>query len=106
MDVELELFRAACTVAQANLESYRESTAPSQNKEWELEMEVEVARREFWSWQHSGPMLWEYRRITGFRETNPNAVAHHVVSMYGPPCKACGKPLRTPRAKFCAACPD
>ena len=54
VDVELELFRAACTAAQAKLESYRASTAPSQNKEWESEMEVEVARREFWSWQHSG----------------------------------------------------
>jgi hypothetical protein len=51
-----------------------------------------------------GPVLCEYQRITGFRETNPNAIYHHVLSMYGPPCAKCGKPLRTPRAKVCGAC--
>lgn len=53
-----------------------------------------------------GPVLAEYERITGFHETNINAFYHHVASLYGPPCRACGKPLRTPRAKFCAACGD
>jgi hypothetical protein len=51
-----------------------------------------------------GPVLLEYERITGFHETNPNAVYHHRVSLYGPPCPNCTKPLSTPRAKFCAAC--
>ena len=45
-----------------------------------------------------------YERLTGFRETNPNALWHHRVSIYGPPCHNCGKPLRTPQAKLCAAC--
>jgi hypothetical protein len=51
-----------------------------------------------------GPALLEYERITGIRETNPNAIHHHVLSMYGPPCVKCGKPLRTPRAKRCGSC--
>ncbi len=45
-----------------------------------------------------------YEKITGVKETNPNVLWHHRVSAFGPPCQACGKPLRTPRAKFCAAC--
>ena len=48
--------------------------------------------------------LAEYYRITGFRETNPAALWHHQLALYGPPCEACGKPLRTPQAKLCAAC--
>ena len=50
------------------------------------------------------PVLDEYNRITGFGETNHLAVLHHVLSHYGPPCRSCGKPLRTPRARHCAAC--
>ena len=51
-----------------------------------------------------GPMLDEYERITGFAETNFNALYHHRLSLYGPPCSKCGKPLRSPKAKVCAAC--
>jgi hypothetical protein len=42
----------------------------------------------------------KYEHITGLHEENPNAIYHHVLSMYGPPCANCGKPLRTPRAKM------
>lgn len=49
-------------------------------------------------------VLREYERITGFHETNPMAVYHHLLSMYGPPCSKCEKPLRTPRAKLCGSC--
>jgi hypothetical protein len=45
-----------------------------------------------------------YLELTGYQETNPDAIWHHRVSMYGPACQACGKPLRTPEASFCAAC--
>jgi len=50
------------------------------------------------------PMLEMYRLLTGFVETNPNAVLHHEVDQYGPPCPQCHKPLRTAEARFCAAC--
>lgn len=45
-----------------------------------------------------------YQELTGFHETNVNALWHHRLSDYGPPCKKCEKPLRTPRARLCAAC--
>lgn len=49
-------------------------------------------------------LLAGYELFTGVRETNPNAVWHHVASQYGPPCARCGKPLRTPAARWCPAC--
>jgi hypothetical protein len=49
-------------------------------------------------------LLDYYKEITGFEETEPNAIMHHRISQYGPPCEVCGKPYRTPLASFCAAC--
>lgn len=50
------------------------------------------------------PLLDFYNELTGFGETEPNAVMHHRVALYGPPCEQCGKPYRTPQASFCASC--
>ena len=49
-------------------------------------------------------VLRRYLEVTGFEETNANAVWHHVAGQYGAPCSSCGNPLRTPRARMCAAC--
>ena len=45
-----------------------------------------------------------YFKLTGFRETNSDALHHHRLSLYGPPCSSCGKALRTPLAKHFAEC--
>lgn len=50
------------------------------------------------------PALAEYRRITGFEETNHLALFHHRISLLGPPCRACGHPLRTKVALRCGSC--
>jgi hypothetical protein len=51
-----------------------------------------------------GAALAEYERITGYRESNFAAIWHHRLALYGPPCKSCGKPLRTPQAQLCGSC--
>ena len=45
-----------------------------------------------------------YNNLTGFGETEPNAIMHHSLELIGPDCEKCGKPYRTPKAKLCAAC--
>ena len=49
------------------------------------------------------PALAKYKELTGL-ETSVNAIWHHRASLYGRPCTSCGKPLRTPKASFCAEC--
>jgi len=50
------------------------------------------------------PVREEYERITGRRNIHQNAIIHHRISLYGPPCPKCGKPFRTVSANFCAEC--
>ncbi|MFZ1086172.1 MAG: hypothetical protein WAN35_14505 [Terracidiphilus sp.] len=50
------------------------------------------------------PVCVEYERITGRKEMNHDEILKHRISLYGPPCKHCKKPLRTPKAKLCGAC--
>lgn len=45
-----------------------------------------------------------YFNLTGEMDSNPNSIMHHRIALYGPPCEQCGKPYRTAKASFCAAC--
>ena len=70
--------------------AYREPTGAS----------LEVAARQGFD----RAALDKYRQITGAIETDVNVLWHHRLADQGLPCEACGKPLRTPVARFCAEC--
>jgi len=36
------------------------------------------------------PLLDYYKAVTGEEETEPNAIMHHRIAQYGPPCENCG----------------
>ena len=50
------------------------------------------------------PLLDWHFEYTGRDIQVPNAIMHHEISYYGPQCEVCGKPYRTNKASFCAAC--
>ena len=50
------------------------------------------------------PVQDTYAALTGTSEPAVDHILQHRIQLYGPPCPSCGKPLRTPEAKSCAAC--
>jgi hypothetical protein len=72
------------------IESYREKTG------------VSLADAKKFGWEK--PALDKCFELTGFRESNVNALWHHRLSQHGPPCAHCGRLLRTNRAARCVEC--
>ena len=50
------------------------------------------------------PATEKYFELTGYKETNHNAIWHHRLSDYGKECSNCGHLYRTSRASYCANC--
>jgi len=53
---------------------------------------------------HFRPLREWYEVLTGYPDCHQNAIMHHRLRLLGEPCRGCGRPLRSPRAKMCAAC--
>lgn len=49
-------------------------------------------------------LVQAYELFAGEREFVGRIKEHHQSALYGPPCAACGRPLRTPQARQCASC--
>jgi hypothetical protein len=84
---EIAALYAACT---ESVKRYREATGAS--------LESTPVKELF------APVLDRYEALTGYKETNHDEIMHHRLSLYGPLCHRCGKPLRTPQAKLCGSC--
>jgi hypothetical protein len=54
--------------------------------------------------RHDGPLLAKHLELTGLHATSGDALWHHRLIDFGPPCANCGRLLRTTRAKICAEC--
>ena len=48
----------------------------------------------------------KFNAMTGSNESNMNNIWHHRNIIYGPDCEKCGKPYRTPQARYCVECGD
>jgi hypothetical protein len=89
-EVEWAQLAPLLTNMSAQIMAYRERTGAT----------LEVARREGFE----KAALEKYKDLTGYAETNINALWHHRLASYGPPCESCGKLMRTSIARFCAEC--
>jgi hypothetical protein len=50
------------------------------------------------------PVTELYSKVTGLAGIDSQEVMRHRLMLLGPPCAQCGKPLRTKKARVCAAC--
>jgi hypothetical protein len=92
---EFAQFRAASTAAVRAIKNHRARRGTSLR-------DTPVAR--FYS--PARALYREFSRKAGLKAplVSIDHLPQHRLADYGPPCKSCGLPLRTPRAKMCAAC--
>jgi len=87
---EYESIAKAITSGVRSVQHARVSESRPMKKSDEGTLYAEVAAR--------------YRELTGVSDVAPREILRHRLSLVGPPCKNCGKELRTPQAKKCVEC--
>jgi hypothetical protein len=95
-----EVYCWRCRIEMPMLNEHEFAIAAKYYSEGMRNHSVSISNRE----ERFKKLLDYYNELTQFDETEPNAIMHHRLSLYGPACENCGKPYRTPIAKFCAAC--
>jgi hypothetical protein len=90
---------AAYEACKASLNTFITSSAQVRGKQVTLPHPGAIPTDAIFS-----PAQDEWAKITGERTLSTHALFHHRIASYGPPCPACGKPLRTVKARSCAAC--
>lgn len=78
------------------------SAAFKSTKEYRQQFEIPLSEMSLG--ERFAPVTVLYEQLTGMKESNVNAIMHHRLSLYRPPCRRCHKSLRTPRAKRCGSC--
>ncbi len=106
-------WRCQITIPMLNQEEFKQCIeAREKGKSF---VKAEIQKRNIQAFEWLGDKLYGgekqryfiemYRVITGFyTENNPNAIWHHLISLYGADCLQCSKPLRTKEARYCASC--
>ena len=89
-EAEFEVVSEAHSQGVRAIQEYRQRTGASLK-----ETPVEELHR---------PVHEAYEHLTGATGFSADHLLKHRLSLYGPPCSACGKPLRSPQAQVCAAC--
>lgn len=50
------------------------------------------------------PVRETYEEMTGASGYPADEIRKHRLALCGPPCRSCGRPLRSPQAQWCVAC--
>jgi len=94
-------YRLRAMVPMLTDEEYREVIGDPATLYFQVKMFV--SRHGWWT-EMKHPAADRFRERTGVTLHHTFWLLHVRRSDYGPDCPSCGKPYRTPRARFCAEC--
>lgn len=91
-EAEYATLRQLWEQGNSEIETYK-----ANNKNWQhLSDVIQAAHEKFYKTYQTFALVEDVPKNIG--------LWHHRIDMYGPPCKHCGKVLRTPKASKCFEC--